>query len=41
MPEAGEGFDIAAARNGELMTPTVEGNEGFSDPHFFSFDELA
>ena len=40
MPEAGEGFDIAATRNGELMTLTVEADETFSDPHFFSFDEL-
>ena len=41
MPEAGEGFDIAAMRDGELMTLTVEGETTFSDPHFFSFDELA
>lgn len=40
MPEAGEGFDIAATRDGELMTLTVEGETNFLDPHFFSFDEL-
>ncbi len=40
MPEAGERFEIAATRNGELMTLTVEGGASFSDPHFFSFDEL-
>ena len=40
MPEAGEGFDIVATRDGELMALTVEGDTGFSDPHFFSFDEL-
>ena len=40
MPEAGEGFDIAATRDGELMTLTAEGETTFLDPHFFSFDEL-
>ena len=40
MPEAGEDFEIAATRDGELMTLTVEGETRFSDPHFFSFDEL-
>lgn len=40
MPEAGEGFQIAATRDGELITLTVEGDTRFSDPHFFSFDEL-
>ena len=40
MPEAGEGFNIQAARNGELMTLSVEGETTFLDPHFFSFDEL-
>ena len=40
MPEAGEGFAISATRDGELMTLTVEADETFSDPHFFSFDEL-
>ena len=40
MPEAGESFAIAATRTGELMTLTVEGEASFSNPHFFSFDEL-
>lgn len=40
MPEAGEGFDIHATRDGELMTLTVEGDATFAEPHFFSFDEL-
>ena len=40
MPEAGEGFEISATRDGELMMLTVEGDTDFSDPHFFSFDEL-
>ena len=40
MPEAGERFEIAVTRDGELMTLTVEGDTSFSDPHFFSFDEL-
>lgn len=40
MPEAGEGIDIAATRDGEFMTLIVEGDASFSDPHFFSFDEL-
>ncbi len=40
MPEAGEGFEISATRDGELMTLTVEADAEFSDPHFFSFDEL-
>ena len=40
MPEAGEGFDISASRDGDLLTLVVEGDTTFSDPHFFSFDEL-
>ena len=40
MPEAGEGFTVAAIRDGELMTLTIQGETTFSDPHFFSSDEL-
>ena len=40
MPEADEAFTIAATREGELMTLTVDGETSFSDPHFFSFDQL-
>ena len=40
MPEAGDGFDIRATRDGELMTLTVEGDATFAEPHFFSLDEL-
>ena len=40
MPEAGENFEIAATRVGALMTLTVAGRTSFTDPHFFSFDEL-
>ena len=40
MPEAGENFDVSATRIGELITLSVDGDAIFSDPHFFSHDEL-
>ncbi len=40
MPEAGEGFDVAATRDGDTMSLSVSGDATFSEPHFFSFDEL-
>ena len=40
MPEVGEDFIVSATREGELMTLVVEGDAAFTEPHFFSFDEL-